>query len=172
MEDSTAQEKDTKNHPPTVITVDTGAKKEEDEDGSHGDRPSTNNETETRTPKHANKSLAAAKITADDRTSQKGTSANADSHENRQKGAAAQTQSQSFFAPRAYEGNMGGPNGAFQPHDRLTHQHNQLMAMQVSPGSGRYYGNYAQGPPPGQYQQYDGEWGSPKPKKHNLILPS
>ena len=170
MEDSTAQEKDAKNHPPTVITVDTGVKKDEEED-SHGDRPSTNNETETRTPKHANKSIAAAKNTADDRSSQKGTAANAGSHENRQKGGAAHTQSQSFFAPRAYEGNMGGPNGAFQPHDRLTHQHNQLMAMQVSPGSGRYYGNYPHGPPaPGQYQyeQRQHEYGHGPPPPPNM----
>lgn len=158
MEDSTAEEKNTKNHPPTVITVDTGVKKE-DEEGSHEERPSTNSETETRTPKHANKSLVASnKTVVDESTSQKGsgTTGKAESHENRlQKAGAAHPQSQSFFAPRPYEGSMGGPTGAFQPHDRLTHQHNQLMAMQVSPGSGRYYGNYAQGPAPGQYQQYD-----------------
>ena len=132
MEDSTAEEKDPKNHPPTVITVDTGVKKEEETE-SHEDRPSTNSETETRTPKHANKSLAAAKSTADGSTTQKGAAANTDSHDNRQKAStgAAHPQSQSFFAPRPYEGNMGGPNGAFQPHDRLTHQHNQLMAMQA-----------------------------------------
>ena len=174
MEDSTAvaEEKVTKNLPPTVITVDTGAKDHEDKDeeGSHEDRPPTTSETETRTPKHANKSLAAAakSTAADDRSAQKAAT-NQSTTENRSSGGggALHAQSQTFFAPRPYEGNMGGPTGAFQPHDRLAHQHNQLMAMQVSPGSGRYYTNYQGTGPGGQYPGYEQhrhrEYGPPHP---------
>jgi len=162
MEDSTAaEEKETKALPPTMITVDTGAKKEEeqeeDDGGSHDDRPSTNVETETRTPKHANKSLAAATTgTAADRAREV-TKPNTNETRQSDGTAAHPPQSQAFFAPRPYEGNLGGPTGAFQPRERLAHQHNQLMAMQVSPGANRYYGNYPQQGPggPGQYPPYE-----------------
>jgi hypothetical protein len=168
MEDSTAEERKPKNLPPTVITVDTGSKKD-DEEGSHGDRPSTNPETETRTPKHANKSLTSATAAAGERGMQKSAPNAPESRDHSGDGRANATSAQAFFAPRPFEGHMGGPTGAFQPHERLAQQHNQLMSMQVSPGAGRYYS--AAGP--GGYPVYDQhghrghEYGQPQPPPPN-----
>jgi len=72
--------------------------------------------------------------------------------------------------PRPFDGRLGG-SGAFQPHERQQQQHppppyphhqqNRMPPMQVSPGSGRYYGGggYGSGPnrfgPPPSHPQYD-----------------
>ena len=191
MEDSTVIEKETKNLPPTVITVDTKNKKEEaDDEGSHSDRPLTNPETETRTPKHANTSLPGG-VTEAGETEEKKEDATSEEPPN------TEAVQQGFFAPRPYEGSMGGPNGAFQPRERLQQQLNQLMAMQHSPGTSRYYASpyspgyeqrgpreYTQGPSPygghphmyppqhyhGSYQQRQGPppgWGHHGVSYHN-----
>jgi hypothetical protein len=188
MEDSTAVDKETKNLPPAVITVDTKVKEEnvnvdvdtnvdvnanagpvaEDDEGSHPGRHPTNPETETRTPKHANKSLGTneeeedttpaegATNDKDGGTTTPSNTPNTEGEALTKQAEGGQKGSQPFFAPRPYDGNIGAPTGAFQPHERLQQQHNQLMTMQGSPGAGRYYGNYPHGHhqyPPGYDQR-------------------